>query len=301
VLPIMLPTFELLTPQTLDEAVQILSRVGEKGRILAGGTDVIVQMRSGQSRPGYLVDIKKIQQLRGIDFSPTTGLKIGALTTHRELELSPVIKEKYTILHDGVSRVGSVQTRNRGTIGGNICTALPSADSSAPLLALAAKVNIHGASADREMALEDFIIGLRKVALKPGEIVTHIIVPPGGQYCGGAYIKFARRKAMDLALLGVAVYLECGSDRKTCSLARIALATAAPVPMRAKEAEKALIGVSLDDVEALNKVGEIASREAKPRTSKRSSEEYRRHLIKVLIPRATSLAYRRMLNCGGKA
>ncbi|NLW07588.1 MAG: xanthine dehydrogenase family protein subunit M, partial [Clostridia bacterium] len=254
-----------------------------------------VQMRSGQIQTEYLVDIKKFEQLRGNEFSAANGLIIGALSTHRDLELSSIIRERYTVLYDGVSRVGSVQIRNRGTIGGNICNALPSADSLAPLLALGAKVVLRGVSGEREMELRDFLIGPRKTALKTGEILTHIIVPPGNELCGGAYIKFTRRKAMDLALLGVAVYQEYRSDLATCSRIRIAMATAAPVPMRAIEAENFLIGKKLTDPEVLQQVGEIASKEARPRTSWRSTEEYRRHLLKVLVPRAIKLAHERML------
>lgn len=289
----MLPEFELVTPRNVDEAVQVLGQLGDRARILAGGTDVLVQMRARQSRPEYLVDIKSLAELKGIEFSAERGLVIGALVTHHALETLPLIRENYPILYDGVSRVGSVQIRNRGTIGGNICNALPSADSIAPLLALGALLQIRGPKGDRQVAMEDFFLGPRKVALGSGEILTHIVVPPHPEPNGGAYVKFTRRKAMDLALLGVAVFLECESDGQTCRQARIALATAAPIPMRAHQAEAALQGKKLNS-EVLQEAGEIAAREARPRTSWRSTEEYRRHLIKVLVPRAANLALERM-------
>lgn len=290
----MLPQFELIVPETLEEALEILNQLGTEARILAGGTDVLVQMRGGQSRPRYLVDIKKLNQLKGIQFSPEQGLTIGALTTHRELELSPLIREKFTILHDGVSRVGSVQIRNRATIGGNICNALPSADSAAPLLALGAKLRLQSLKGEREVPLEEFFLGPRQTVLNPGEMLTHIIIPSASKANAGAYIKFTRRKAMDLALLGVAVYLETETDLVTCGQARIALATAAPTPIRVYQAEEALKGKRLTDDEVLKEAGEIASRQARPRSSWRSSEEYRRHLIKVLVPRAARLALARI-------
>lgn len=290
----MLPQFELIVPETLEEALEVLYRLGPQARILAGGTDVLVQMRGGQSRPRYLVDIKKLDQLRGIQLAPEQGLMIGALTTHRELELSPLIRDKFAVLHDGVSRVGSVQIRNRATIGGNICNALPSADSAAPLVALGARVRLRSLKGEREVALEEFFLGPRQTVLTPGEMLTHIMVPGADGAGAGAYIKFTRRKAMDLALLGVAFYLETEADVITCRRARIALATAAPTPIRIKEAEAVLVGQALTDSRILQEAGEVASRMARPRSSWRSSENYRRHLIKVLVPRAARLALARI-------
>lgn len=289
----MLPRFKLLAPESLDQAVAILAELGEKARIVAGGTDVFVQMRGGSSSPEYLVDIKKIPGLAGCEFSEDKKFVIGALTTHHELERLDVVREKFTILYDGVSRVGSVQIRNRATIGGNICNALPSADGAGPLLALNAVLCIHGPKGLRKLQLDKFFLGPRKTVLSKGEVLTHIVIPPCRPLSGGAYIKHARREAMDLALLGVAVHLELEQDLKTCREARIALSTAAPVPFRAYQAELDLKGRLLSE-EALDQAGQVASKEAQPRTSWRSSEEFRRHLIRVLVPRAARMALKRL-------
>lgn len=288
----MLPKFELVVPSRLDEAVGVLAEVREKARVLAGGTDLLVLMRAGQVKPQYLVDIKRLSELKQVGYSPDGTFVIGALATHRDLETSCLVQKKFSILHDGVSRVGSVQIRNRATVGGNICNALPCADSVGPLLALGARLKLQGPMGEREVLLEEFILGPRKTVLATDEILTAILVPPGtGQ---GAYIKFTKRKAMDLAVLGVSVYLEYNGD-DTCHEVRIALTTAAPIPIRAREAEASLKGQVPTD-EALERAGAIAAREARPRTSWRSTEEYRRALLQVLVPRAGKLARQRLLN-----
>jgi carbon-monoxide dehydrogenase medium subunit len=284
-----LPPFELLVPENLEEAVEALAELGEEARVLAGGTDLLPQMRGGQVKPRYVMDIKRLNELKGFGECSDGWLRIGALTTHRALEVSPLIREKFAVLHDGVSQVGSVQIRNRGTVGGNICNALPSADSVAPLLALGARLRIRGPVGWREVALEDFFLGPRQTVLERGEVLTDIFVPPSPGT--GAYIKYTRRRAMDLAQLGVAVYLERDGDGR-CRQVRIALATAAPTPMRATQAEESLRG-RVPTPEALREAAEIASREARPRTSWRGTEEYRRHLIRVLLPQAARLALQR--------
>jgi CO/xanthine dehydrogenase FAD-binding subunit len=192
-----------------------------------------------------------------------------------------------------VSRVGSVQIRNRATVGGNLCSALPSADSAGPLLAINALVEIFGPEGKREVPLDKFFTGVKKTVLKKGEILTRIFVPPYGPNCGGAYIKFTRREAMDLALLGVAVFLETEADQKTCREARISLATAAPTPMRAYQAEAVLKGQSLGTA-LFNQAAAAVLNEATPRSSWRASEEFRRRLIKYLVPRAGMLAWERL-------
>ncbi len=286
----MLPKFELVTPRDLDEAVGALVELGDKAALYAGGTDLLVQMRAGRIKPQYLIDIKRLDALKGIGYSGGGELRIGALVTHREIETSPLIRERFPVLWDGASKVGSVQIRNRGTVGGNICNALPSADDVGPLIVLGARLRILGPRGERELALEDFYLGPRQTLLAKDEILLEFRVPAGaGQ---GAYIKYSPRKAMDLALLGVSVYLEKNGDG-ACQAARIALTTAGPIPMRAREAEDCLLGQAPTD-EVLCRAGEIAAREARPRTSWRSSEAYRRELLKVLVPRAGRLALERL-------
>ncbi|MHB1653583.1 MAG: FAD binding domain-containing protein [Desulfitobacteriaceae bacterium] len=289
----MLPQFELFITKSLTETSEILLQFNEKARIYAGGTDVLVQMSKGQSHPEALIDIKGLSELYGIDYSAANGLTIGALTTHHELEKSELIQEKYPALHDGVSRVGSVQTRNRGTIGGNLCSALPSADSAGPLLALGAKVRVFGPKGERDLPLEKFFVGTKITVLEPGKILTQIMIPPLRPINAQAYLKFSRRKAMDLALLGVSVYFELDERGIACDRARIALTTAAPTPIRAYQTEEFLSGRTLTK-DNLKEAGSLAVAEAKPRDSWRSGAEYRRHLIRVLVPRAAKLALARL-------
>ncbi len=292
----MLPEFELFEPRDLKEAVAILAEFGERARPLAGGTDLIAQMREGHTRPEYLVDIKGLEELKGFTFSESGLLVIGTLTTLRSLESSSLIREKFPILHDAVSHMGSVQIRNRGTIGGNLCNAHPSADATAALLALGARLRVHGPQADREVAIEDFFPGPHKTDLNSSEILTHIQISTGPHRTGGAYSKYTIRKAMDPALVGVGVYLQVDQDGAVCREARIALATAGPRPLRALRAEETLKGRALGR-EPFERAGEVAAEEASPGSSWRASEDYSRHLIKVLLPEVAQVAWERL---GGK-
>jgi len=288
----MLNKFELLTPLNLKEALNIYAELGSKCKILAGGTDVLVEMHGGRIYE-CLMDIKNLNELKGVEYSPIRGLVIGALTTHRELERLPIIKKLYPALYDGVSRVGAVQTRCRGTIGGNVCNAAPSADSLGPLLALNASFITESIHGTRCISFEDFFIGAKKTALLPGELLVKILLPPPQENSGSAYTKFTRRKAMDLALLGVAVNLSV-EDGNICKAVRISLSTAAPTVMRAKNAEQCLVGKELTET-VLTEAGIIASAEANPRSSWRASEKYRRELLRAIVPQTIKQALDNMI------
>ncbi|HWQ80569.1 MAG TPA: FAD binding domain-containing protein [Anaerovoracaceae bacterium] len=287
----MLNQFELLAPLNLNEALTKYAELGNKCKILAGGTDVLVEMHGGRIYD-CLMDIKNLDELKGVEYSPESGLVIGALTTHRYLERMPLIKELYPALYDGVSQVGAVQTRYRGTIGGNICNAAPSGDSLGPLLALDARFVVQSMQGIREISFEDFFTGAKKTALNPGELLVKILLPPPPAKSGSAYTKFTRRNAMDLALLGVAVNLT-SEDGKMCKNVRISLSTSAPTVIRAKNAEQFLTGKELTE-DVLKEAGVIASKDASPRSSWRSSEEYRRELLKSIVPRTIKKAQERI-------
>ena len=185
------------------------------------------------------------------------------------------------------SQVGSVQIRHRGTIGGNICNAVPSGDTLGPLLVLDAKVVLKSSDGEREMPLEEFFLGPKRTARRPDELLETIVLPDPGKK-RSAYIKFTRRGAMDLALLGASSSLELDEEGK-CRNVRISLTTCAPVPMRAKEAEAVLEG-QLPTEEKIAEAGAAASAEAKPRSSWRCTEEYRREVIRAIVPRAICTA-----------
>lgn len=282
----MLPAFDLLIPKTLKEALDILAEKGDACRIVAGGTDVFVDMHGKYETSEYLMDIKQIPELKEFFYEPGKGAVIGALTTHHDLDRSPVIRQHLPALFEGASQVGSVQIRHRGTIGGNICNAVPSGDTLGPLLALNASVVLASASGERALPLEEFFLGPKKTARKPDELLMKILLPEPGA-SRSAYIKFTRRGAMDLALLGASAALEL--DGGVCRNVRVSLTTCAPVPMRAKEAEAVLEGQAPTE-ELIAQAGLAASREAKPRSSWRCTEEYRREVLKEIVPRVIRTA-----------
>lgn len=282
----MLPEFDLLIPESLEEAISILAQKGDECKVVAGGTDVYVDMHgSFETRP-VLVDIKKLNELKGFDYYPGDRLEVGALTTHHFLDRSPVIREHFAALCEGASQVGSVQIRHRGTVGGNMCNAVPSADTLGPLLVLDAIAVIAGPDGRREVPAEKFFLGPKRTVLEKGELLEKIILPDKGK--GSAYIKFTRRNAMDLALLGASASMYIDGDG-LCRDVRISLTTCAPVPMRAREAEAVLEGKAPDE-ENLLAAGVAASKEARPRSSWRCTEQYRRDVLKTIVPRVLRIA-----------
>lgn len=283
----MLPAFDLLIPKTLEEAVQLLAEKGDACKIVAGGTDVYVDMHGKYETTPYLMDIKHLEELKEFAYIPGEGLTIGALTTHHFLDRSPIIRKYYPALYEGASQVGSVQIRHRGTIGGNICNAVPSGDTLGPLLALNATVLLASVDGQRELPLEEFFLSPKKTALKSGELLVKIMLPDPGK-SRSAYIKFTRRGAMDLALLGASAALEL-DETGACKNVRVSLTTCAPVPMRAKQAEAVLEG-KMPTEERIVQAGLAAAEEAKPRTSWRGTEEYRRDVLEEIVPRVIRTA-----------
>lgn len=278
--------FQYLIPRSLDEAVSIVESYGERAKYIAGGTDLLVKIKEGKLRPDYLVSLKRIPGLDEVKWrgSVQAETRIGALVTHRKLELSPVTRWHYPIIHDAVSNIGSVQIRNVATIGGNLVNAVPSADGAIPLVALDAKVKIHGPKGEREMELLHFFLGPGQTVLERGEVLTEIIIPPRNSRSGGAYIKFGRREAMELPIVGVGVVLELEAEGNVCARAAIALGVAAPTPMRAFQAEKYLEGKEINE-KTLDEAGRIAAEESKVRDSVRGAAWYRRELVRVLVKR----------------
>lgn len=286
----MLPEFDLLIPETLEEALSILKEKGSECRVVAGGTDVYVDMHGKYVTEPTLVDVKRIPELKEFIFTEGEGAVIGAAVTHHQLDRSPMIRKYYPALFEGASQVGSVQIRHRGTIGGNICNAVPSADTLGPLLVLDARAVLVGSEGEREVELKDFFLGPKKTVRRPDELLKTITLPDPGKK-RSAYIKFTRRGAMDLALLGASASLEL-DEEEVCRNVRIALTTCAPVPMRAFEAETVLEGKALSE-ELIREAGLVASAESKPRTSWRCTEEYRREVLKEIVPQAIKLAVQR--------
>jgi carbon-monoxide dehydrogenase medium subunit len=278
----MIKDFERFAPKTLKEALALLDKYQDDCKVIAGGQSLLVLMKQGLVAPKYLVDIKGLSELSYIK-DEKGGLKIGALTTHRTIEKSPVIKKKYPVLAEMETRLASIQTRNWGTIAGNLCHADPAGDPAPVLIALNATLSTASVRGKRNMAVEDFTLDYFETALEPGELLTEIQIPAVPPHTGTAYTKFNIIES-DLATVGVAVSVTLGSGDGICQNARIALGAAAPTPMRAKQAEAVLKGKKITD-SLLQEAGEIASSEAEPISDIQASENYRRELVKVLIKR----------------
>ncbi|MDH3445193.1 MAG: xanthine dehydrogenase family protein subunit M [Deltaproteobacteria bacterium] len=275
---------EMYQPTSLKEASQLLKVNGAGGRFLAGGTDLVIAMKEKGLLPKYIVDLKRIPGLAGIRENGDGNISIGALTTMREIEISPLIKTKYPFLAQSAAEVGSIQIRNRATVGGNMANATPSADVAPTLIALDASAKIVGANGERSLALEGFFRGPGQTSMGADEILTEIIIPKAAPRLVGEYIKFSPREMMDLAYVGVAVAYELTGDKR-CKGVRIVLGAVAPTPIRAKKAEAALEGQVLTEALA-DKIGEIAAEESKPISDVRSSAEYRRAMVGAMTKRA---------------
>ena len=269
----MLPRFELYMPADLSEAC-VLKREGAKP--VAGGTDVFVDLYGGKEKKDALVDIKRIPELQGISFSQEKGLSLGALTSHRSIEVWDLAREHFFALYKGCSQVGSVQIRYRGTIGGNIMNGAPSADSIGPMLVHGADCIVAGPDGERRIPLIDYYTGFKKHDCAANELLARIEMPAPPENSGSAYFKYGRRNAMDLALMGVSAYMEL--EDSIMKNVRIALTTAAPTPVRSFQAEKVLEGETLSDEVILAAADAVAS-EGKPRSSWRSSAEFRVRLL----------------------
>jgi len=286
----MIKDFEHFAPATLKEALALLAKYGDDCKVICGGQSLLILMRQGLVSPKYMVDIKGLTELSYIK-EGKDGLKIGATTTHRAIEKSPVIKKKYPVLAEMENRLASIQTRNWGTIGGNICHGDPAGDPASVLIALNATLTVAGAKGTRSIPMEKFSLDYFEVDLKDGELLTEIQIPAPPPRTGAAYYKFNVIES-DLATTSVAASVTLGSGDGVCQDVRIALGAAAPTAIRAKKAEKVLKGKKITDA-LLKEAGEVAATEAEPISDIYASEEYRLELVRVLVPRMTKEAMAR--------
>jgi aerobic carbon-monoxide dehydrogenase medium subunit len=277
--------FEFYQPATLQEASRLLKDNGPGGRFLAGGTDLVIAMKEKGLLPKYVVDLKHVPGLAGIRENSDGSITLGALTTMREIEISPLITKKYPFLAQSAAEVGSIQIRNRATIGGNMANATPSADTAPALIALNASAKIAATTGTRSINLEEFFKGPGQTVMSADEILTEITIPKSAPQLVGEYIKFSPREMMDLAYVGIAVVYNLSERDKQCDGVRIVLGAVAPTPIRAKRAEAALEDQILTEALA-EKVGAIAAEEAKPISDVRSSAEYRRAMVGAMTTRA---------------
>jgi CO/xanthine dehydrogenase FAD-binding subunit len=282
-----LPKFDYLAPKTVDEALSLLSRHKGKAKVMAGGTDLVPKLKRRELKaPEYVIDLKDIPDLDYIKYDGGV-LKLGALLTINALETSSVVRGKFNILFQAARSMASTQVRNRGTIVGNICNAVPSADTAPALLTLEAKVKIISRKGERMVNIEDFFTGPNQTVLNGEELVREIQVSDLPPHSKGVYLKLSPRRAMDLAVVGVAVVVVTKSG--TCDDIRIALGAVAPTPVRARRAEDSIRGRKWSDG-AIEKAAGITAEESRPISDHRASAEYRSEMVKTLTRRAIKQA-----------
>lgn len=274
--------FDYECPRTLADAVALLAK-GDS-RPLAGGTDLIDHMRTGRFRPALVVDVKKIPEL-GLLESSDKGLRIGAAVSCFRLQSCSTIRDQYSAIADAVSIIGSVQVQSRASIGGNLCTSGPAADSAPALLALGAQCVIAGPKGNRTVPLEQFFTGPGKNVLQAGEILVEITCPAPAPKSGSNYRRFIPRNEMDIAVVGVGVSVTLNAAGQTITAARIGLGAVGPTPILATEAAKKLIGKPATD-ESYKAAGEAARAQTSPIDDMRGTVEFRRHVTGVLVERS---------------
>lgn len=280
--------FDYYAPGTVQEAITLLRQYGDGAKVLAGGQSLIPAMRFRLALPEVLVDINGIAGLEYLR-EDDGHLAIGALARESELEESDLVRQKYSLLSDASRVVADPIVRNRATVGGNIAHADPANDHPAVLLAYDAQVVAQGPNGSRTIPIDDFFVGLFENALAKDEILTEIRIPSPGPNSGGAYVK-VERKVGDYAISAVAVQLTMDGDR--CTAARIGLTNVSAVPMRARNAEQAIIGQVIGD-ETLEAAGQAAAAECDPSADLRGSVDYKRDLTRVLTKRAIRQAVER--------
>jgi len=278
--------FEYFKPSSIDEAIKLLNKYGAKARILSGGTDLVVRIKDGFETPDAVIDIKGLDELKVLDFKDNK-LIVGTLTTFNELIDSEVVKEKFPLLWESAKSVASMGIRNRATMVGNICSAVPSLDSGPALLLYEATVVVKGKDGERRIPIEEWFLGPRKTALKEGELVEYIEIPLPQKKHAGCYVKLGRYNGEDLAQVGVGVLVLSGNEY------RVAFCAVGPKPTRAKKIESLLNGKELSD-SLIEEAKKLVEEEISPITDIRATKEYRMHMAKVMLDRALKAAVERL-------
>jgi carbon-monoxide dehydrogenase medium subunit len=282
--------FELVLPESLDDCVKALARHGAEAKLLAGGTDLLPQMKNALLKPAVVIDLSGVSRLRAIESGNGQGLKVGAAVTARTLELDRSVRSRFLSLAEAGALVGSVQVRNLATLGGNLCNAAPSADMAPPLLALDAEAVITGPKGERRVPIAAFFTGVRRTVLAPDEILVELAMPAPSAHSGGNYLRHTPRRELDIAVVGVASQLTLANG--VCTKARIALAAVAPVPVRATAAERSLEGQAVTP-DRIKRAADLAVEAARPISDQRGSADFRRHLVRVLTRRTLTTALAR--------
>jgi len=285
----LLPKFDYHEPGSVDEATRLMGEIRGQASVLAGGTDLLVNMKMGKAAPKHVVSLSRIEALRGIR-REQGALTLGACVTAAELKEQEVIKTEFNGLCQSAGSLGSPLIRNLATVGGNIVTARPAADLPPALMAYGASILLKKEKAERLLPLESFFKGPGQTMIEPEEILCAVILNEPPPYSGGGYVKLGVRKALEISLVNIAAFFALDGPSGPIKEARIVLGAVAPVPMRAPSAEAVLMGEKPED-NLFEKAGNAAAKDAKPIDDFRGSAEYRRDMVNVLTKRALKLAY----------
>jgi aerobic carbon-monoxide dehydrogenase medium subunit len=289
--------FDYLEPTTVTEACSLLQQHAGEAKVFAGGTHVTILMKQGLFEPKVLVNIKNIRELKGVRYDSTEGLIIGALTTHRELEMSALVQEKFPVLCEAEREVANIRVRNMGTVGGNLASGEPLTDLSQIFIALDAKLEISGPNGQHSLPVEELFVDFYTTSLAEDEIITQVVVPLLPAKSGIEYIRFSSSSVVDKPCAGVAVQLTLDSGAETIHTVRIVLGCVGATPVRARQAEALIMGKKLTPVLA-QEAGSAASQECSPTDDLRGSEHYKRAIVGTLVKRAAMKAYERALGNG---
>jgi carbon-monoxide dehydrogenase medium subunit len=277
-------------PKTVAEAVALLREKGERARVLAGGTDIIVQLREHRRDLDLLVDVKSIPEANELSYDPKQGLTLGAAVPCCRICEDAVLARAYPGLIDAVALVGGIQIQSRASVGGNLCNASPAADTIPALIAHRAVAVIAGPAGQRDVPVEEFCTASGRTVLGRGELLVSLRLPPPAKRFGAAYLRFIPRNEMDIAVVGAGVAVTLDGSR--CTAARVVLAAVAPTPLLVPEAGAALVDGTLGDA-LIEKAATLAQQAARPISDMRGDADYRRHLVKVLVKRALKTAINR--------
>ncbi len=281
--------FDYRAPRTLEEALAILREYGDEARVIAGGTALVTMMRQRLVRPSCLVSLRDVQGLDRIE-ATNGAVRLGAMVTHRQAEISPLVRERLPVLAETLHRVATIRIRHMATLGGALAHADPNQDPPVTLMALGARVEIRGAGGQRALPLEEFFRDYYETALAPGELVTGVVVPQLSAASGAAFLKFLPRTADDYATVAVAATVTLEPDGERCREARIALGAVGVTPLRGRAAEALLPGERLGE-RLLHAVGEAAKGEVDPLSDHRGSAAYKRAMTAVMVGRALTQAW----------
>jgi CO/xanthine dehydrogenase FAD-binding subunit len=288
--------FEYVAPRTLDGAYRLISN-GKRTALLAGGTDIIVQLREGRKHADQVVDLKRIPELMSLRFAPDGTLEIGAAVPCAEIYENAEVAKRFPGLIDAASLIGGIQIQSRASLGGNVCNSSPAADSIPALIALSARLSIGSDRGTREVPLERFFTGPGQNVLEPGEILLSIRIPPLAPNSNTFFLRFIPRNEMDIAVANAGVMLRLDASGERIEAARVAIGAVAPTPLLVDPAAQALIGQPPTE-ETFQKAGEAAAAAARPITDMRGSVAQRRHLTRVLTVRALRGALNRIREGG---